>query len=402
MSIQGQAVRKTQTAFSTCPGCGHRMEVFFELPAVPVNSCLLVDTKEEALRFPRGDIALGFCAGCGFVSNQAFRPELTTYSGRYEETQAYSETFNKFHKALVVDLIDRLQLHGKRVVEIGCGKGEFLAMLCKLGNNHGLGFDPGFDDTRGTFEPDVDAKVIKGFFGPQHGHADSDFVCCKMTLEHITDTAKFVDAARGVLRPSPDSKVFFQVPEALRILRDCAFEDIYYEHCSYFTAGSLARLFRSQGFNVTRLDVAYGEQYLTIEGAWANGQFAPPLPVEEPAAQLAGYVADFNSRFAAKTAELRSLVETRAAQGPVVLWGSGSKAVSFLRAVQVPGAIEYIVDINPRRHGHFMPGTGQVIVGPSDLKRIAPRTVIAMNAVYRDEIARDLERNGVTTELLAL
>jgi SAM-dependent methyltransferase len=402
MSTQAQAVRKTQPAFSLCPGCGHRMEVFFELPSVPVNSCLLIDTKEEALKFPRGDIALGFCAGCGFVSNQAFRPELTTYSGRYEETQAHSETFNKFHKALVVDLIDRLDLHDKRVVEIGCGKGEFLAMLCKLGNNHGLGFDPGYDDSRGTMDGGIDAKVVKDFFGPQHGHADSDFVCCKMTLEHITQTGNFVEAARKVLRPSHDSKVFFQVPEALRIFRDVAFEDIYYEHCSYFTAGSLARLFRSRGFNVTRLDVAYGEQYLTIEGTWANGQFAAPLPVEEPADQLAGYVADFNKRFEARTAELRALVEDRAKQGPVVLWGSGSKAVSFLRAVQVPGAIEYVVDINPRRVGHFMAGTGQVIVAPADLKRIAPRTVIAMNAVYKSEIGKDLERHGVTTELLAL
>lgn len=378
------------------------MHVFFELPAVPVNSCLLVDSREEALRFPRGDIELAFCSGCGFISNVAFEPERTTYSGRYEETQGFSDTFNRFHKSLVVELIDRLELKNKRVVEIGCGKGEFLAMLCELGNNEGLGFDPGFDDMRGTIPTKVKARVIKDFFGAQYGKEDSDFVCCKMTLEHITATADFVRASRSVLRPSANAQVFFQVPESLRILRECAFEDVYYEHCSYFTSGSLARLFRAEGFNVRRLDIAYGGQYLTIEGERCDGTPSQPLPQEESAAELGEYVSAYAERFAEKTATWRDIVRTRAAQGPVVLWGSGSKAVSFLRAVHVPGAIENVVDINPYRQGHYMPGTGQPIVAPAALQTIAPRAVIAMNAIYRDEIARDLQRLNVSTELLAL
>jgi len=377
------------------------MRVFFTLDKVPVNSCLLVDSREAALAFPRGDIALGFCAGCGFVSNVAFRKELTEYSGRYEETQGFSETFNRFHRALAEELVARLGLKRKKVVEIGCGKGEFLALVCKLGDNNGLGFDPSYDDTRGILDG-VEARVVKDFFGERYGTEDADFVCCKMTLEHIPVTAPFVRAARKVMRPSSDSTVFFQVPESLRILRDCAFEDVYYEHCSYFTCGSLARLFRGQGFDVKRLDVAYGGQYLTIEGSPSGAKPTAPLAAEESVEEISRYVADFAARFAAKVGAWRSLVEARATEGPVVLWGSGSKAVAFLRAVEAPGAIEHIVDINPYRQGHFMPGTGQRIVAPSELVRIRPRTVIAMNPIYREEISRDLDRLGVATELLAL
>jgi hypothetical protein len=223
-----------------------------------------------------------------------------------------------------------------------------------------------------------------------------------MTLEHITNTADFVHASRSVLRPNAHAQVFFQVPESLRILRDCAFEDVYYEHCSYFTSGSLARLFRAQGFDVTRLDIAYGGQYLTIEGERSEATPSGPLPQEESAAELGAYVRTYAARFAEKTTQWRDLVRARAAEGPVVLWGSGSKAVSFLRAVHVAGAIEHVVDINPYRQGHFMPGTGQVIVAPQALQQIAPRTVIAMNAIYRAEIQRDLDRLGIVTELLTL
>ena len=47
--------------------------------------------------------------------------------------------------------------------------------------------------------------------------------------------------------------VFFEVPDTMRILREGAFWDIYYEHCSYFTPGSLARRFRRTGFDINEL-----------------------------------------------------------------------------------------------------------------------------------------------------
>ena len=377
------------------------MEVFFELPAVPVNSCLLIDTREDALRFPRGDIELAFCSGCGFISNVAFEPERTTYSGRYEETQGFSDTFKRFHSALVTDLIDRLGLKNQRVVEIGCGKGEFLALLCELGNNEGLGFDPSFDDTRGTIPATANARVVKDFFGPQYGREDNDFVCCKMTLEHITATADFVRASRAVLKPSANSQVFFQVPESLRILRECAFEDVYYEHVNYFTEASLKGLFARHGFAIDGVSREYDGQYLAILGHYVGHRTDEELKGE--AARLKRQVEGFKTAFAQKIAEWRSIVATRVAQGGrVVIWGSGSKGVSFLSALDNRDAIGHVVDINPNRQGKFMIGSGHPIVGPSDLQSIKPTTVIVMNRVYKPEIAEMLAKLGLTPELLAL
>jgi SAM-dependent methyltransferase len=124
------------------------MEVFFELRGVPTNSCILLASREEALAYPRGDLELAFCPACGFISNLAFDERLTEYSGRYEETQSFSETFNAFHRGLAERLIERYGLRGKNVLEIGCGKGEFIALLAELGNNRGVGFDPGYHEER--------------------------------------------------------------------------------------------------------------------------------------------------------------------------------------------------------------------------------------------------------------
>jgi hypothetical protein len=245
--------------------------------------------------------------------------------------------------------------------------------------------------------------MIRDFYGPGSGTGEGDLVCCKMTLEHIRGTHDFALTLRDAMKPDGTSSVFIQVPESLRILRDVAFEDIYYEHCSYFTPGSLARLFRKAGYRVDRLDVTYAGQYLTLEGGLADGRDAPPLPLEESVQSVVELAQSFNRRFEGRRAEWRALIEDAARRGPVAVWGSGSKAVAFLRATDPASQlIEHVVDINPHRQGHFMPGTGQRILSPDDLRTVAPAAVIVMNPIYREEIAAELARQGVAAALYAL
>ena len=385
---------------NVCPGCGGQMEPFFEFPNVPVNSCILMETREEALSYPRGDVVLGFCSDCGFICNLAFDQKLAEYSSRYEETQGFSPTFREFHRKLALALLERYDIHDKDVLEIGCGKGEFLALLCELGPNRGVGFDPSYDDERGILDSVTGARVIADFYSEAYADSQADLVCCKMTMEHIPETAEFAKLARRAMRPG--SVLYFLVPEAMRIVRDCAFEDIYYEHCSYFTAGSLARVFRAQGFDVLRLGTEYAGQYLSIEAALADGPTAASLPEEQDLDELRKLVASFNERCTRKIDSWRQRLEEARGRGGVVLWGSGSKAVSFLNAVDAQGAVERVTDINPHKHGHFMPGTAQPIVSPESLAGEPPGTVIIMNPVYRSEIAGQLGNMGLEPELLTL
>ena len=94
--------------------------------------------------------------------------------------------------------------------------------------------------------------------------------------------------------------------------------------------------------------------------------------------------------------------ERRARGGRVVVWGSGSKGVSFLSAIGGGEGVSHVVDINPHRQGRFMVGTGHPIVGPEALKEVAPTTVVVMNAIYRKEVADLLAGLGLTPELLTL
>lgn len=385
----------------SCPCCSSTaVETFFEILGVPVNSVLMLKSREEAVNFPRGDIVLGHCLDCGFIYNTTFEPKLLEYSDRYDPTQAFSETFNAWHRKLASDLIEKYGLRGKRVLEIGCGKGEFLCMLCEQGGNSGVGFDPAYTEGRNPSEATKNIEFVTDFYSEQYASYSSDFVICKMTLEHISHVQRFLTSVRRAIG-TDKSQVFFQVPDVQRILEETAFWDIYYEHCCYFSMGSLARAFRRARFDVLDLAREYSNQYLMIEARPSEGPPSEPLPQEADLEALARLTAVFSEQFKKLRAEWRGRISAFNAAGKrVCIWGSGSKGVAFLTTMQLSDNIDYVVDINPHRQGHYMLGTGHKIVGPQDLPTTPPDVVIVMNPVYRDEIARQLHALGLRPELL--
>jgi SAM-dependent methyltransferase len=365
---------------------------------------LLLPTREEATTYPTGDIRLAFCHTCGFVFNAAFDPTLQhEYAERYEETQGYSPTFNAFATRLAERLIAQYDLHDKDIVEIGCGKGEFLSLLCKLGNNRGVGIDPSYVEDRSRSEPDPRVTFLKEFYSEEHARYKSDFLCCKMTLEHIDQTAEFVGTVARSTRHTPDTIIFFQIPNATRVIGDAAFWDIYYEHCSYFSPGSLARLFRNQGFDVLNLWTDYDDQYLMIEARPASGTNKTFPEMEDDMEQLGELVRQFPQKFEQKTSYWRDLLrQVRENNQRAVIWGSGSKGVAFLTTLGIRDEIEYSVDINPYKRGTYMAGTGQEIVGPDFLTEYQPDVVIVMNPVYVEEIRANLASMDLTPQVLAV
>jgi SAM-dependent methyltransferase len=389
---------------TTCPNClAGEMSVFYEVHGAPVHSVLLMPTRDVAVNFPKRDIALGFCGTCGFISNTRFDPTVHNYSGQYEETQGFSATFQAFHKRLAHSLIDQYDLHGRTIVEIGCGKGEFLTLLCEMGPNRGIGFDPAFVAERNPAGAETEAEFVADFYSEKYTNVSADFFCCKMTLEHIPNTAEFVRMVRRAIGDRPESLIFFQIPDMHRVLRDVAFWDIYYEHCSYFTSPSLIWVFQEAGFEVENVWTDYGDQYLMITARPVQGQPKQNRFQAADVKKVADDIEYFLTNQSALIAKWQENIATFHRQNKrAIVWGSGSKGVAFLTALQVNGSIEYVVDINPYRQGKFMAGTGQEIVSPEFLTKYRPDVAIAMNPIYQSEIQADLRRRGLPTTVLAV
>jgi FlaA1/EpsC-like NDP-sugar epimerase len=84
-----------------------------------------------------------------------------------------------------------------------------------------------------------------------------------------------------------------------------------------------------------------------------------------------------------------------------VVWGAGSKGVSLLNTMRDVSGIEFVVDINPRKHGMHIAGTGQRIVPPEFLREYQPDVVILMNPMYQSEIQQLLGALGVYPRMIS-
>lgn len=385
----------------SCPSCGSvEISLIYNVDNVPIHSVLLFKTKEKAIKYPKRNIELGFCNNCGCISNVSFDTGVHEYSDGYESTQIYSETFNVFARKLARSLIDRYDLQNKDIIEIGCGQGEFLTMLCELGKNRGIGFDPAYIPVRKENLGKDQVSIIKDFYSEKYADIQCDFLCCRMTLEHIYETADFIRTVKRSIQNKPDTIVFFQVPDVVRILKDTAFWDIYYEHCSYFSSGSLAKLFRNNGFEVIDMWIDYDDQYIMLGARLGQGGKIRSFPAEEDIVQLKNQVDLFSKNYKDHLNTWKSYLEKASKNGRrVVLWGGGSKGVAFLTTLHIVKEIEYVVDINPNKHGTYMAGTGQKIVAPEYLMQYKPDTVIVMNPIYCTEIQETLDKMDIIAEL---
>jgi hypothetical protein len=391
-------------AYTTCPSCGSgTLEIFYEQKAIPIDSCRLLSSRAEAREFPRGVLRLSFCRSCGFIWNTAFDPSVQDSSASYQEIQRFSPRFERYVRRVAQRLIGKYKLHGKSLFEIGCGQGDFLSLMCQLGDNHGIGIDPNFVEKKTEAKANRRISIVKDYFSESHRRLIGDFVICRHTLEHIQPVRDFLCILRRSLKDRFDVTVFFEVPDSTRILREGAFWDMYYEHCSYFTCGSLARLFRRVGFEVLELALDFENQYILLEGRPMNTIRQAPLKLEEQPAEMAQVVKNLQDNIRDEIANWSKILKPVRNEGRrAVLWGSGAKSAAFLNVLRMGDKIDYIVNINPHQQGKYVVGTGQKIMPPEFLKDYKPDFIVCLNRIYLTEISERLEALGVVADVLTI
>jgi len=381
-----------------CLACGSsRIERFLHLPDVPVFCNVLLATEKEAAAAPRGDLDLGICRDCGHVFNVAFDPDLVRYAEGYENSLHHSPRFQAYAEELAAELRDRHCLTHSHVVEIACGQGDFLKLVCREPGCTGTGFDPSF---RGD-SPGNGITIEQEYFGARPLGKAVDLICCRHALEHIDDPVGFLKMVADAVPAGSRPAVFFEVPNSLYSLRDGGVWDFIYEHVSYFCGRSMSACFARAGFSVRRTWETFAGQFLCLEAGPAGlDSAAPELAVVPPVAELVGLAGGLGDHMAGLLGKWRArFEEIAAAGGRVAVWGVGSKGVTFLNLMGPAGAAGVPVDINPQKHGLHVPGTGQRVVAPENLAGLGIRLVLVMNPVYTAEIEGMVRARGIDAEV---
>lgn len=389
----------------SCIVCGcSTVTPVFEIPRLPVHSTVLWPSREEAMTTVRGDMHLTFCPECGHMYNSAFDPALIEYTTNYENSLHHSGVFQGYIEELVTSLMARYALRGKNVLEIGCGQGDFLMYLCERAECTGTGFDPSYVASAATGAGRERITVVQDFYSERYAAHQADLTICRQVLEHIADPGKFLAELRRSIGTRQGTAMFFEVPSVLYHIKANDLWAFVYEHVSFFSPASLTVLFTSMGFAVQGLRDLFATQFLGIEAVPATGG-RPPLPALHAShvAEMRRLAESFSS---AATTTLRTWEDrfrTYSSAGRrVVVWGGGARCTNFLNMVHGADMVEFVVDINQRKHGSYIAGTGQRIIAPDVLSEYQPAVVILLNPIYEKEIRNSLATLGVQADVVGV
>jgi len=393
---------RSQHSVPACPVCHcSNMEIFFTMPDVPVFCNLLWQEQQAARNCPKGDIQLAFCPQCGFITNAAFDPTRLEYTQDYENSLHCSPRFQDYARSLAMRLVKRHDLRDRDIIEIGCGKGDFLFMLCELGHNRGIGFDSSYVPQ--SHHTQAQVKFIQDSYSERYADYQADFICCRHVLEHVQNPEDLLKPLRTAIGDRLNTSVFFEVPNALHTFRRLAIWDIIYEHCSYFTPVSLARTFAACGFRADELTEEFDGQFLGLAATPVSQPIDVAKKLLREVEQLANNLDAFTTDFDRKIETWKSELKQMQRQGQrAVVWGTGSKGVTFLNLLGLHELVEYAIDINPRKQGMYVPGTGQQIVPPEFLQNYQPEVVLVMNPIYQSEIQLIMQNLGLNPAFMCV
>lgn len=350
---------------SQCPVCGNAHSVpVLEQSGVPVLQNAVMESRDAARSIARGDLQFVACTGCGFVWNRAFRG--VTYDQQYDNTVP-SAAFDAHVDSLVARLVAD-GVRGKRVAEVGCGQGDFLKRLVSAGQNTGIGFDPAY---RG---PAIEGplRFVPDYFAPDPDVRDVDVAISRHVIEHIPDPLPFLASLRSLNAP-----LYLETPSVEWILERVEISDLFYEHCSLFSAHSLTIACHRAGFEVAEVTRVFGGQYLWLRAV--------------PAGRVASLAREFRARYAWQRERWQAVVGNGTA-----LWGAGAKGVTMAGIIDPTGEhIPCIVDNNPAKQGRYLPGTGHPIVAPATLSHLPVTSAVSLNPNYTQEIERQLDGLGL-------
>lgn len=383
-----------------CPGCGgRRLSAAFRLPRQPVVLNYCFANAAAASGVPRRDVTLVQCVQCGLVFNATFDPAVIPYDGNYENRQCFSPAFQHHLETLARNLTERNRLQGGRILEVGCGKGDFLRLLCTTADATGEGYDT-------SFEPRSEPETASVTFHRRYvSAADITRPChaiiCRHVIEHVPEIGAFLRELHAIAVAAGDPVVVLETPRFEWIVEHLSLWDVFYEHCNYFPTTTLAVLCRRAGFRVQRHRAEFGRQYQVLELRPARKAGSKLKVQSSKFPKVVTRLSSFSRRARSHLDRLARRFTVAAEGRGWAVWGAGAKGVALVNLLGRTRP-RCVVDSNPAKQGGVLPGTRIPIVAPDDPRLMRLGLIVIANPNYAGEIGDVLRQRGFSGRVLTL
>jgi SAM-dependent methyltransferase len=344
---------------------------------------------------------LRLCEDCLLLQIPALITPEDTFT-EYAYFASYSDSWVQHAKTFVDEAVQRLGLGShSRVIEVASNDGYLLQHVIAAGIPC-LGIEPSVNvgaaarernvPTISTFLNEQVAAEIRTELGP------ADLVVANNVYAQIPDLRGFTRSLRRLL--DDDGWLSIEVHHALNLVRLGQFDTIYHEHFQYFTLFSAICSLATAGLAVVDVEL------LPTHGGsiriWARSAEIADRPTQrvekvlqaEEAAGLHrpdGYLRLRPRTEATRHELLRFLLQCRAEGMRVVGYGAPGEGNTLLNYCGIKSdLLEYTVDRNPYKHGHFTPGARIPIYEPERIARDRPDVVLALPWHLENELTEQL------------
>lgn len=317
------------------------------------------------------DLEIFQCSGCGLVQLAA---EPVPYYREVIRAAGISPVLQEAKRRQFTNFIERYELQGKPVLEVGCGRGEFLSILQQLPVT---AWGTEFSENSIQFCQDTGLRVFHGY--PSEDLKDIpgapfDAFFLLMFLEHMPDPNGALLALRNLLTSGAVGLI--EVPNFDMMVKNRLFSEFIADHLFYFSKETLTSTLQLNGFEVIESEEIRDDYVISITVRRRDRLDLSDFIHSQD--QIALQLRNFIARFPL---------------GRVAIWGAGHQALAILSLSGISRSIRYVVDSAPFKQGKFTPATGLPVVPPDTLKLDPVDAVIVIAGGYTDEVAGIIARD---------
>lgn len=392
----------------TCIACGHALSPLMTLDDMPASAQNIPAVSELAEDHPLS-LTLCQCPSCGLVQ---FDTEPVDYYRDVIRAGGGTRTMTRLRHEEYARLLTAMQeqhIRGRRIVEVGCGRGEFLRMWQNLAEDPegaaALARDQERDPLSGqpnaaplhlvgiehkpslveeaNASADKKYRVYEGFAtgdvrypeGPFDAFVQFNF------LEHQPDPC---DMLRNIWHNlKPQALGLITVPSFEYILRYNGYYELLRDHIANYTEFTLQKLLQDCGFELLSMDLVNRD---TIEAIVRKAD-----PDELSELHYSGRLIDvsalrdsYDRLSASVNAHIDHLLESHRT---MAIWGASHQGFTLAATTKLGGRVEYIIDSAPFKQGRFSPASHIPIVAPDYAVAHPVDEILIVAPGYTDEIA---------------
>jgi len=356
----------------SCKGSLHELMKIENMPA----SAQDIPTKEELDKDCGIEVSLCVCEDCGLVQ---LKNDAVYYYRDVIRAGGYSTTMEALRKSQYKHFIEFASLEGKKIIEVGCGRGEFLGMLSDFpvegyGTEHkkdlveiakeaGLRVDEDF--------PEREDHIFKN--GPFDAFMSFNF------LEHQPNPRTYLKAIYNNL--CDEGYGLITVPSFEYIMEQNSFYEIIPDHIAYYSFESLTHLLNICGFEV-------------LEKETVNRDTISMIVKKRKLPDICGIISKKNDI----ATEVVETVKKYAKAGKIAIWGASHQGFTLCATTGIADYVDCIIDSAPFKQGKYAPASHIPIISPDEARKRKLEAIIIVAPGYTNEIANIIKttfENGI-------